>query len=90
MSSMVSLTLEEFARIFNGVVLCVYVFQISIIRPSMVSLTLEESIKMTQKQKNEGVDIFQCVRSIVMVLKVFNFKEIKRGFDQDEELNESL
>lgn len=90
MSSMVSLTLEEFVCIVNGVVLCVYVFQICIIRPFMISLTFEESIKVTQKQKNEGIDILQCVRSIVMVFKVFNFKEIKRGFDQDEELNESL
>jgi hypothetical protein len=30
------------------------------------------------------------VRSIVIILKVFNFKEIKRGFDQDEELSENL
>jgi ammonia channel protein AmtB len=78
---MVSLTLEEFVCIFNGVVSCVYVFQIGIITPSIVSLTLEESIKVTQKQKNEGMDILQCVRSVVMVLKVLNFKEIKRGFD---------
>jgi len=81
---------EKFVCIFNGVFLCVYVFQIDIIMSSMVSLTLEESIKVTQKQKNEGIDILQCVRYIVMVLKVFNFKEMKRGFDQDEELNESL
>ncbi len=56
----------------------------------MVSLPLDNAMRVITEQRALGIDIPQCIRAMVKVKKSLEFQKVQDVFDRDEELSRSL
>jgi hypothetical protein len=47
-------------------------------------------MKIIQKQRTLGFGIPLCIKAIIKVKRMLDFKQVRKGFDQDEELSENV
>jgi hypothetical protein len=53
-------------------------------------LHIQDSMKIIKEQRELGFDIPLCIKTIIKVKKVLDFKNIIKGFDQDEKISKTV
>jgi uncharacterized protein (UPF0335 family) len=57
---------------------------------SIEVLHIQDAMKIIQEQRELGFDTPLCIKVVIKVKKMLDYKHVKKGFDQDERLSKNV
>jgi hypothetical protein len=57
---------------------------------SIEVLYIQDAMKIIQKQRELGFDTPLCIKVVIKVKKMLDYKHVRKGFDQDEKLSKNV